>query len=48
MEFTYENIEAKTMDAEQIEQLARLLAEIIFAQMTKKVTPDEEPISDMV
>jgi hypothetical protein len=42
MEYEFEQIEMETPDAEWLEDLARLFAEIIYTQTMQKVKPDEE------
>jgi hypothetical protein len=47
MEYQYEHIEVDAPDDEWLEDVARLLAEIIYAQMVQKVNDDEQ-IPDLV
>jgi len=47
MEYKFEHIEVEAPDEEWIEDLARMFAEIIYAQMVQEVKGDEE-VSDMV
>lgn len=47
MEYQYEHIEVDAPDDEWLEDVARLLAEIIYAQMVQKVNHDEQ-IPDLV
>jgi hypothetical protein len=48
MEYKFEHIEAETRDPEWLDELARIFAEIIYAQMVKEVKPNEEQIPDLV
>lgn len=42
MEYNYEHIEVDAPDDEWLEDVARLLAEIIYAQMVQKADHDEQ------